>query len=702
VLRCDGPGSYGWRVDERFLPWERHDKEPQGTGICLSGGGLRAASFSFGAVQALQDHRGLIFGPDCADCLAVVSGGSYLAAALMLNAAHLSGQAYGDAPPLAQGSPEAKHVVSHGSYLKSWGTTAKMLLAGLLNVLAFVALFVWAAVMLSAAVALAGAIGVESSQTVASQVVLAVGFLFGARLALRGLYIDGGGRRIVLPLVGGLIMIATAPSTLAAIRHVDALSDTFWWTHNWWRAPLALVVCAFLIAVSVGLARVWRRALPTRFAAWLVARLPAIVGGVLFCLTATAFAPRLERGSASNATNREALIAGVILFGGLLGAYIMQLLARTSLHALYRDSLATCFSVRRGDGLVELVGSTAQKLSELKPPEPGQAGSFPRLLVCATANVVWNPRQPAERPVFRLPWTPTRRFAPFVYSHDRCGVPGVPYASVATTDLEKLKTRSAPLGSKEPVVSLMSAVASTGAAISPAMGRKTSDVARPIIALMNLRLGRWVPNPMSARIRAELGTEEADKKMRRRHGVGGAYDEFVPELFGLHHSDAARVYVSDGGHYDNLGLLALLHARCREIWCLDAQADADGSAGQLRHVLKLAKEELDINIDIDTSVFAASEPGVLSVGHANGTIHYPGTTTGRLVVIKLGLVADEDSDDLLAYRSSDPGFAHHSTFWPPLRVMWYGRERFDKYRAVGYANARAASLSDAKPEPNAR
>jgi hypothetical protein len=96
-------------------------------------------------------------------------------------------------------------------------------------------------------------------------------------------------------------------------------------------------------------------------------------------------------------------------------------------------------------------------------------------------------------------------------------------------------------------------------------------------------------------------------------------------------------------------------------------------------------------------VFAASEPGVLRKGHASGTIHYPEGKFGRLIVIKLGLVAD-DPDDLLSCRFADRGFAHHSTFCTPLRVMWYGTERFEKYRAVGYANAHAASLSCPKPQ----
>jgi hypothetical protein len=670
------------------LPWEGSG-EPSGAGICLSGGGLRAASFAFGAVQALQAERELVFGAACADHLAVVSGGSYLGAALMLNAAQLSAEASAPKPPLADDTAEAEHVVSHGNYLKNWGTAGKMALGGLVNVLAFAALFAWAGVMLSAAIAVAGAVGIDAPASSTWQVVLAVAFVLGARIALRGLYLDGGVWRVVLPLLGGGVVYVTSPAVLAAMRQVAALSQPSWWTDGW-RLPLALGAIVVVVGASLGLARVWPHGWGTRFMSWLAARVPALVGGVGFCLVATEIAPRMERASASDATSHEVLIGTVLLFGTLIGAYVLQVIARTSLHGMYRDSLATCFSVRRTPAGVDLVAPTAQKLSDLAPPAPGQPGSFPRLLVCATANVVWNTADPDRSPLFRLPSKANRRFASFVYSHDRCGLPGVAGASMATTDLEKLTTQKGIFGGREPVVSLMSAVASTGAAISPAMGRRTSEVLRPVLALANLRLGRWVPNPLSSRIKAELAGDDADHKMRRHIGIGGSYDEFVPELFGLHQSDAARVYISDGGHYDNLGLLALLQARCEEIWCVDAQADPDGKAGQLRNVLKLAESELGIPIDIDLSAFPGPERGVLGVGHALGDIHYPGSAPGRLVVIKLGLVEGDEDTDVFAYRTTDRGFAHHGTFWPPLRVMWYGPARFEKYRAVGYGNAVAA------------
>ena len=44
---------------------------------------MRSAAFAFGGLQALQQRRGLIHGPDRADFLCAVSGGSYIASAIL-------------------------------------------------------------------------------------------------------------------------------------------------------------------------------------------------------------------------------------------------------------------------------------------------------------------------------------------------------------------------------------------------------------------------------------------------------------------------------------------------------------------------------------------------------------------------------------------------------------------------------------------
>ncbi len=55
--------------------------DPEGTGICLSGGGIRSASYCLGALQTFERH-GMLFGPGRAKYLSAVSGGSYIATAL--------------------------------------------------------------------------------------------------------------------------------------------------------------------------------------------------------------------------------------------------------------------------------------------------------------------------------------------------------------------------------------------------------------------------------------------------------------------------------------------------------------------------------------------------------------------------------------------------------------------------------------------
>jgi hypothetical protein len=175
--------------------------------------------------------------------------------------------------------------------------------------------------------------------------------------------------------------------------------------------------------------------------------------------------------------------------------------------------------------------------------------------------------------------------------------------------------------------------------------------------------------------------------------MGPGYDEFVPELIGLHRADGARVYVSDGGHYDNLGLLALLRARCSQIWCVDSQADKHGRAAQLQQAIALARDELDLEIELDVGSFKESD-GVLGAAYAVGSVAYPGNQIGQLIVVKLGLTA-ESPPELVSYRSADRRFPHHPTW-----IQWYGHERFRAYRRLGTHNARLAMAAVRLGEPD--
>src|SRR5262249_10254083 len=156
---------------------------------------------------------------------------------------------------------------------------------------------------------------------------------------------------------------------------------------------------------------------------------------------------------------------------------------------------------------------------------------------------------------------------------------------------QKLELGREPAGlvtlKKEPLLTLFTAIATTGAAVSPSMGRYTVPSARALFVALNLRLGRWFSNPFSSRMRkAGLAKTVPGRFVKWDPRLGAGYNEMIPEMFGF---DGPRVYISDGGHYDNLGLLTLLRARCSEIWCVDAEPDTSGNAHELRRVLEIAK-----------------------------------------------------------------------------------------------------------------
>jgi hypothetical protein len=113
-------------------------------GICCSGGGIRSAAFSLGALQALQDEGKL----EEAAYLAAVSGGSYIAAAFSMVAKTGPGDSnaelLGEEPPFAPNSPEEQYLRNRSSYMAP--TLADKIylgwrvLLGLLFNLAFIAL----------------------------------------------------------------------------------------------------------------------------------------------------------------------------------------------------------------------------------------------------------------------------------------------------------------------------------------------------------------------------------------------------------------------------------------------------------------------------------------------------------------------------------------------------------------------------------
>lgn len=655
------------------LPWERVEGAAAGTGICLSGGGLRAASFSFGVLQALQEKHGMVYGPTSVQYLAAVSGGSYIAATYLLGAHHrvLHPEEYGGIPLLAEGSPEEAHILSNGCYLAR--APFSFILLGVLNFLNLVSIFVWIGMML-AVFAIIHKLVAESS--------FGKQWLGGFLNLLNGLH-------ILVPVAAVLVL------WFVMVRNLYA--ESFWQRHlfgtlclyalfvpwqpvlqaaasrpHWWSGGDFLSVCALLVAFTLIVAGVTllarRIGITGLLARWL--NTIALFSSRLLGMTLIAFISvwsywlLLEPARRERATRADVYML-VLYFACLIAPILFSYaIRRASLHRIYRCRLESCFSVRREGGAAVQVACTL--LTELTPPQDAST-RFPRLLVCATANV----RRGRST------------FEPFILSHDVCGVPGFPEAVFPTDkleflrDLAGLRTRQT-----EPLVSLFTAVAVTGAALSPSMGRYTLPSIRLLLTAANIRLGRWFPNPFSARGRKAVVALTSPVKFDRvvandnRFKLG--IDNVILEVLGY---DGIRMYVSDGGHYDNLGLLALLRAKCAEVWCVDASPEPRGQAEELHRVLAFAREEMGIEVDIDLDCFVATPDSFYRSTHAAGSITYSDGSNGRLIVIKLGLTR-ESPNLLRQQRHTDRGFPHHST----LRQV-YSSDRMDAYRKLGYDSA---------------
>ena len=74
---------------------------------------------------------------------------------------------------------------------------------------------------------------------------------------------------------------------------------------------------------------------------------------------------------------------------------------------------------------------------------------------------------------------------------------------------------------------------------------------------------------------------------------------FLREIANRYPRDGKFLYVSDGGHWENLGLVELLRRGCTEIVCVNAGGDHQDSFGTIAEAIALAREELSVEIDLD-------------------------------------------------------------------------------------------------------
>jgi hypothetical protein len=239
----------------------------------------------------------------------------------------------------------------------------------------------------------------------------------------------------------------------------------------------------------------------------------------------------------------------------------------------------------------------------------------------------------------------------------------------AAADVKRLFKRSEYADLERPAAWL----ATTGAAFSSAMGRTNLGSTNALLAAINADLGVWLPN---------LRWLHETKRMNGRPLYPPRFGYVLKEILGIYNSQSDHyVFITDGGHWDNLGLVELLRRRCNEIYCVDASGDPPGSFATLRQTLCLASLELNLDLggtDLDKCLeeLLPKRDGPAATNVTSFTLHPKADPTangapGPVTIHYAKLQATEDmGHKLRRYAIADPKFPTYSTlkqFLSPLQ-----------------------------------
>lgn len=207
------------------------------------------------------------------------------------------------------------------------------------------------------------------------------------------------------------------------------------------------------------------------------------------------------------------------------------------------------------------------------------------------------------------------------------------------------------------------AVAISGAAASPNMGYNTSPLAALLLTMFNVRLGWWFPNPAKSRWN-EPGLRYSLYYLSR-------------ELLGIADENREFLNVSDGGHFENLGIYELIRRRCTVIFAGDAECDELLEFGSLGNLVRICATDFGAQIDLDVRSIR-QQKGEHSLAHsAVGTIKYSNGSIGYLIYLKASITGDEGIG-IAQYRAAHPSFPHETT-----ANQFFTEAQFESYRKLG-------------------
>jgi hypothetical protein len=610
--------------------------EPGGLGVCCSGGGIRAAAYSLGALDQLE-RAGVM---RRAKWLAAVSGGNYAATSWTLAKA-AGPDRFAAADVIAwlrhriPGTRSRQHrFLVNGPGGLGWAVicTVGCVAINLFVLGALVAALSWPVGRLVGSKAiqprfhalhgLPREVTIDSEHWAPGLVFLVAGIAVLVFSALPIAKTSWMWRiAAVLVAVGVALEILTVfiPMTMAFVGSWMRGSDGG-------QRPTVVGASAILGALGM-MYRFGRKPIVDRVRA----RWPQL-GGVLLLLAATVWGGKVATDAAVGAGMFRTMSRWYLVIAVFVLAYMSVGITQLSIHRLYRRRLSNSFGVRRDDaGNLYSPEGAAGQLSWLDLPDDD-----PTLVVCCAQQRVGI--APGGLPADT-----------FTISKDE-----VRMGEVVTSTASYLSRLPGDLKCERAVASWM---ATSGAAFASAMGRLSKGSTNALMAALNIDLGIWLPNP---RLTPDPNVGFSNVR----------FDYLFKEILGWYDQADRFVFVADGGHWDNLGLVELLRRRCSTIVCLDASGDAVGRFTTLRQSVELASLELPTtvgSIEIGSiTELVGVDGGLPRAAVASFRVNYlpvgggPTPEPGVILYAKAQLAQDLDVR-LRRFAKADPKFPNYST-----------------------------------------
>jgi len=639
--------------------WPPTDHQPPGFGICLSGGGIRSAAFSLGALSALEETPVDDPRPDGsagllgqADVISSVSGGGYAASAWRIAVGPEAGPTsakpiLGDpnyctvthrrqrfqlvSPPDTPTDQLFPRLLARRTYLSSgrggllvtavWTVIQLLWHLGLL--MTVIGLLAWPIGRMIRSPIITSADNSIAYNRLATPGLLVLGVVV-VILALRSFTEQGRLRTISNYAVVALASLGVGLLTLLVLLP---------WLVDWLIPELSRLLPggdgaqSTIATVLTGgvVATVWRmiQAPLKSYAAYLGGALLAF-GLILFGGLVSLHASMDDRLFSGSWT---AWFIAVGLFMAVMSVVNPDL---WSMHPVYRRRLASTFSNRLGPNGWTSLGSRRDHL----PLSAYADAPGPKPIICTVAARM--DRTNTGVPVVSMTFEPDH-----VTVHPG---PNTPSVAIPTEAYERLfggRARARWLRS------VMGLAAMSAAAMAPSLGRMSMGSTNALIAALNLRLGVWMPNPMYDR--------------GRRAGTH-MYSMFK-EILGYFDLDDPNIYVTDGGHWENLGLVELIRRKTRIIISVDASADEPHSFNALMEAVELSLLECGATILLRDGEFEDMLPGDAPRPPKNwctAEISYSDGSSGRLLFVK-AQASEAMPLDVLRYSKEDPDFPNYST-----------------------------------------